>query len=150
MSAKLKYLANQARLRQEKYKARWVKDPLIEVQFDDLETSEHSKCKPLSVALAVDPVTRKILGFQVSRMPARGLLARTSIAKYGYRKDERSAGWHALFKSLKPLVHPGALFYSDQNPHYPRHLKSHFENAAHCAYPGGRGCIVGQGELKKL
>ncbi|RYZ70379.1 MAG: transposase [Proteobacteria bacterium] len=150
VSEKLKFLAARARARQEKYRERWKENPLTDIQFDDLETSEHSKCKPLSVALAVDSQTRKILGFQVSQMPARGLLARKSIEKYGYRKDERSVGWHALFESLKPLVNPRAKIHSDQNPHYPRHLRAHFKDADHCAYFGGRGCIAGQGELKKL
>jgi len=54
---------------------------LSQIQFDDLETSEHTKCKPLSVALAVEPRSRKILAFSVSQMPSKGRLARISRRK---------------------------------------------------------------------
>lgn len=124
--------------------------PISEIQFDDLETFEHTKCKPLSVSLAVSKNTREILGFQVSRMPARGKLAEISRRKYGYRKDERPNGWDLLFRTLKPVVHSGSILESDQNPHYPRFIKRHLKNVDHIAHPGARGAITGQGELKKL
>jgi hypothetical protein len=120
------------------------------IQFDDLETSEHSKCKPLSVALAVEPKTRKILSFQVSRMPAKGHLTQIALQKYGPRPDERPQGWNSLFASLKEVVHPHAEWLSDENPHYPKHLKSHHPEATHRTVKGQRGCIAGQGELKKI
>lgn len=147
---KFRFLAEQSRLDH----ARWLRSleqkPLSWVQFDDLETSEHTKCKPLSVSLAVEPRSRKILGFQVSQMPAKGHLSKIAFQKYGPRKDLRSEGWSALFSSLKPVVLPGALWLSDENPHYPHHLKRHHPQALHLTTPGGRGCIAGQGELKKL
>jgi transposase-like protein len=124
--------------------------PLSQVQFDDLETSEHTKCKPLSVTLAVDPKTRKILMFQVSCMPAKGHLAHISRLKYGKRVDERPHNWDLLMKQLIPYVHPQAQWSSDENPHYPFHLKRHHPQATHIRVKGGRGAITGQGELKKL
>jgi hypothetical protein len=147
---KFRFLAAQARLEHESWLRSLEKAPLELVQFDDLETSEHTKCKPLSVALAVEPGTRKVLGFQVSQMPAKGLLSKVAFRKYGPRPDLRAQGWNALFQSLKPVVSPTALWYSDQNPHYPIHLKRHHPLARHKTTPGGRGCIAGQGELKKL
>jgi hypothetical protein len=83
-------------------------------------------------------------------MPAKGLLSRVALRKYGPRADLRSQGWNALFQSLKPVVTPTALWFSDENPHYPGHLKRHHPLATHRTTPGGRGCIAGQGELKKL
>ncbi len=124
--------------------------PISKVQFDDLETSEHSKLKPLSVALAVDPSTRKILGFHVSRMPARGLQAKIALRKYGKRSDERRKGWGSLFRDLRPLVRGDAEFLSDQNPHYPFFIKKYFPLSRHETTPGGRGAVTGQGELKQL
>ena len=123
---------------------------LRQVQFDDLETMEHTKLKPLSVALAVDPATRKILGVQVSRMPARGLLAEKSVRKYGKRRDMRKRGWNRLLQSLRSMVSADAVFTSDQNPHYPIALKKYFPQSIHLTTRGGRGAITGQGELKKL
>ncbi len=124
--------------------------PLSQIQFNDLETSEHTKCKPLSVSLAIDPRTRKILGFQVASMPAKGLIARISRKKYGLRKDNRPEAWDQLMRNLVPYVEQKSIFTSDENPHYSRPLKKHFPQAQHIQVKGGRGAITGQGELKKL
>jgi transposase-like protein len=121
---------------------------VTKVQFDDLETFEHSKCKPLSVTMAVEEDTRRILGFRVSRMPAKGHLAAISRKKYGPRKDARPLARKELFTELKDLVHEDAIFKSDMNPHYGPDLKRHFPQSKHIAYKGQRGCVVGQGELK--
>jgi transposase-like protein len=121
-----------------------------EFQFDDLETIEHSKCKPLSVTMAVEKSTRRILGFEVSSMPAKGHLAKIARKKYGNRPDHRAQGREKLFTHLKPKVHAIALIESDQSPHYPESVKRHFPEANHQTTLGGRGAIAGQGELKKL
>lgn len=126
------------------------KTPCAEVQFDDQETFEHTKCKPLSITLAVDSRSRRILGFEVSQMPAKGHLVKISLKKYGKRKDERAAARKRLFETLKPLVLPDALFKSDENPHYPKDLKKAFPKCVHQTFKGERGSIVGQGELKKV
>jgi len=118
------------------------------VQFDDLETFEHSKCKPLSVTMAVEEDSRRILSFRVSKMPAKGLLASISRKKYGPRKDERPKAREELFTELKDLVSEFALFKSDMNPHYPPDVKKHFPKVQHQTFKGRRGCVVGQGELK--
>lgn len=124
--------------------------PLDSIQFDDLETSIHTKCKPASVALAVEPKYRKILNFEVSQMPPKGLLARRAYKKYGPRKDHRPSGWDRLLQSLIPIAIPETKFTSDENPHYPKFVAKHHPSASHETTPGGRGAIVGQGELKKL
>ena len=148
---RFRFLAHQARLEHESWLKEYRKQgPLKVVQFDDLETSEHTKCKPLSVAIAVEPTERKILNFQVSKMPAKGHLAQIARNKYGPRKDERSEGWNRLMKALTPLMVETATFKSDDNPHYPKYVKRHFPDANHITVKGGRGAIAGQGELKKL
>lgn len=118
------------------------------VQFDDLETFEHSKCKPLSITMAVEEDSRRILSFKVAKMPAKGLLAAIARKKYGVRKDERPQARKELFTELKALVSEHVIFKSDMNPHYPPDVKKHFPKSAHITYKGRRGCVVGQGELK--
>lgn len=122
--------------------------PSLEVEFDDLETFEHSKLKPLSVIMAVESKTRRILGFRVARMPAKGLLVKRSLKKYGYRKDERKAKREELFRELTPYIHAHALIRSDENPHYPSSVRKFFPQSVHEVFKGRRGCVVGQGELK--
>ena len=120
------------------------------VEFDDLETFEHTKCKPLSVTLMVEHSTRRILGFRVSRMPAKGLLAAISRKKYGPRVDERPLGRERLFSQVKNLLDPTALIKSDENPHYVSAVKKHFPKSTHQVFKGRKGAVTGQGELKKI
>lgn len=120
------------------------------IEFDDLETFEHTKMKPVSVTLAVESLSRRILGFTVSQMPCKGRLAYKSLKKYGPRIDDRSKGRNSLFCLLNGLVHPNATIKSDQNPHYPVDVKNHFPNACHIAIKGSRGVVTAQGELKKV
>lgn len=120
------------------------------IQFDDLETAEHTKCKPISVALAVEPSTRKILSYQASQMPAKGHLAKIARLKYPPRPDKRSLGWNRMFNELASMVRPTANFISDENPHYPRHLLRVFPKANHETHKGRKPSVAGQGELKKV
>ena len=147
---RFRFLADQARTQHLIWIQNQGQGSLSEIQFDDLETSEHSKCKPLSVALAIEPNLRKILSFKVSQMPAKGLLAKKAVNKYGYRKDNRPKGWEEMMRELKYFAREDAVFTSDENPHYSRFLKKHHPKATHVQTKGGRGCITGQGELKKL
>ena len=120
------------------------------LQFDDLLTVEHTKCKPLSISLAVEAPTRRILGFEVSRIPASGPLAELSRRKYGPRPNERPAALHRLFGGIRPCLHAGVEFRSDEDPLYASVLRRRFPGSPHHRHLGGRGCITGQGELKKL
>ena len=123
---------------------------LLRIQFDEMETSEHSKCKPLSIALAVDTISRRILDVEVSVMPAKGHLAAISRYKYGHRPDQRREGLDRLFRVIAPLLGPHVEIMSDECPRYPSTVRTHCPNATHKTTKGGRGCIAGQGELKKL
>jgi transposase-like protein len=145
---KLIYLGQQAELELKELNDKCSKAEIVE--FDDLETFEHTKFKPLSVPLAVESKTRRILGFEVCSMPAKGNLSKIALKKYGRRVDHRSIGRQNLFEKIRPLVIEAATFKSDQNPHYPKDLKDYFPHAIHEAFPGQRGSIVGQGELKKI
>ena len=150
MVRKFELLAIRASRAQGKWLSSLDPKATTQIQFDDLETAEHTKCKPVSVTLAVNKKTREILGFQVSRMPAKGHLAGIARRKYGYRMDERHVGWDTLFSELKSYVSEQAHFESDESPHYPRYLKKHFKKATHVQFKGARGAVSGQGELKKL
>ncbi len=121
----------------------------VEIEFDDLETIEHTKCKPLSVTMAVEYKTRRILGFEVSRMPAKGHLAAISRKKYGFRKDERPQARKKLFERINVFVNEKALIKSDQHPGYPIDVKRHFPGCRHKTYKSRKACIAGQGELKE-
>ena len=58
-----------------------------EIQFDEMESIEHTKLKPLTICLAVTSDYR-ILGVKVGKIPAKGHLAAISRKKYGPRANE--------------------------------------------------------------
>ncbi len=120
------------------------------VQFDELVTIERTKCLPVAVALMVESEKRKILGFEVSPMPANGPLAAISREKYGFRKDFRRKGLNRLFDRVSPYLDKDVKFISDAHPYYPPIVKKFFPNAEHVRTKGRRGCVVGQGELKRV
>jgi transposase-like protein len=119
-----------------------------QIQFDDMESFEHTKCKPISITLVVEEKTRFILGFRTASMPAKGLLVKKALKKYGRRKDERAQKRKELFQELKPYINKKAIIKSDENPHYPKDIRRFFPTSKHLVYKGRRGCVVGQGELK--
>lgn len=123
---------------------------LSRVQFDEMESFETTKCKPLSIPLVVDPQTRRVLSFSVAKMPANGPLAAVSLRRYGRRADDRR---HEMLKTLEvlfPHLGKNPEFTSDQKPQYPSWLRAAIPTPfTHKTYKGRRGCIVGQGELKR-
>jgi len=120
------------------------------IQFDELQTIEHTKCKPVSVAVAVSKKDRKILGFEVSEMPATGHLARISRKKYGKRADNRWVGLTTLFDQLATVLPPKIRIESDQYPSYGPLVRTYFPEANFTQYKGRKGCVAGQGEMKKV
>lgn len=118
------------------------------IEFDDLETFEGTKCKPISVTLAVESRTRRILAIEVSPFAAKGLLVKRA-EKYGHRHDGRAEARERFFTTLKDLVHEEAMIKSDSNPFYPPDVKRHFPKAHHVTYLSRKGSLGGQGELKK-
>lgn len=147
---KLIYLANKANIEHRKYLKSLEARPVEKMQFDDLITIEHTKFKPLSVSIAVDRDTRKVLGAKVSQIPAFGHLAKRARKKYGYRKSTHKAGLDSLLSTLQKTVSSNALIQTDEHKLYNSLVNKYFPGALHLQYKGGRGCVVGQGELKKL
>ena len=128
----------------------WQNEEVVDsFQFDDLQTTEHTKCKPLSVTVAVDD-RRKIMGLKVSSMPATGLLAKISRKKYGHRKDDRKEGIAKVLESIQPYTQSAVRIASDEHLLYPAQVKKYFPQAKYKRYKGAKGTISGQGELKKL
>jgi transposase-like protein len=148
VARKLKFLGMKARLDHGKYLK--LRDPIESFVFDDLETIEHTKCKPVSVTTAVEHKTRKILSFEVCRMPAKGHLARISRSKYGFRADERKKSIDKMLKNIVPYSASKCLIKTDKHNYYPEAIAINFPKAIHESYKSERGTINGQGELKKV
>lgn len=151
VAEKFDFLAKQARDEHEQELSQIETHAQLQgIQFDEMETFEHTKCKPLSIPLVVCASSRRILGFSVASMPAKGHLAKISIQKYGPRADERRRESVRVLTGIARAVSPRVRIETDQNPNYPAWIRASFPQSNHRAYKGKRGCIVGQGELKKI
>lgn len=146
---KLVYLAKKAELSQAAFLVS-LQGSVQHLQFDDLITSEHTKLKPLTVSLAVDAKHRWILGAEVESLAAFGLLATLSRKKYGRRPTKHVQGLRRLFAKITPAIAADARVESDEHSNYPPIVAAYLPGRDYQRYPGGRGAIVGQGELKKL
>ena len=147
---KMRFLANQAKQRHEKYLFSLGKSPVLRAQFDEMESSIHTKLKPDSIPLMVIDGSRKTLGFEIAQMPAKGRNAIISIHKYGKRNDERQDKLAELLKKLRPSLCSKAHLVSDKKTTYPNQIKTHLPCVTHSTTKGVRGSTVGQGELKQI
>lgn len=121
----------------------------IAIQFDDMESFEHTKLKPVSIPLVVDAKTREILSYDVAQMPAKGLIAAISRKKYGYRKDLRTPAWLHVLNEAKGACVDSVVITSDSHKRYPEMIRKTIPNAVHVQTKSRRACVVGQGELKR-
>lgn len=96
--------------------------------FDEMETIEHTKLKPLSI-LIVTNNNYEILELKACEMPAKGRLAATSVRKYGKRKDERGKLLKEILEKFQDL-NPKILI-SDDKPLYRTLVRQIFPEATH-------------------
>ncbi len=118
------------------------------INFDEMETFEHSKCKPVAIAVAVEQGTERIIDAKVSRMPAKGRLAAIARRRYGYRKDCRSIGLRKVLRTVAMAGTHDVMLKSDSCPRYPKLVAACVPNATLETSLSRKACVVGQGELK--
>ena len=150
--ARLRWQAVLSREKNKRFLREYVDQngPIKTVQFDDLLSFEHTKCKPLSVPVAVIDGVRVPIAFRVASIPAFGHLAAISRKRYGRRKDQSRLERQALFAELQSILPPDVHFKTDGHEHYATLIKQYFPQAIHSVYKSSRGAVVGQGELKKI
>lgn len=146
---KLPYLAIKCR-RLNKNHLNQFKGRIHNIQIDDLITKESSKLMPLSVSIAVDENRRTILAMEVSQIPAFGHLSKLAVKKYGKRKDEHFEGLTRLFQTITPIVSTEVQVKTDGHQLYPGFISAYLPKARHLTFKSERGCVAGQGELKKV
>ena len=93
--------------------------------IDEAESIEHTKLKPLTIALAVSD-TYQILGVKVGSIPAKGHLAEISYKKYGPRKNESNSKTMELLSELRQQVLNLKEIKSDAKPSYNKLIKMNF------------------------
>ena len=143
---KVEFLASRAKIKHNN----WLEGKTFKtIEFDDLETFEHTKCKPISVSVALESRTRKLISFRVSSIGAKGKLSKPALKKYGKRKNTSYMNRKTLFKDLQSVVSENAVFKTDMHAQYPNLVKTYFPEAEHRVYKSTRAKSSGLGELKK-
>lgn len=105
-----------------------------ELQFDELESIHHTKCKPLSLVLVVNE-KYQLLTAKVAEIPAKGRLAEFSRRKYGMRKNERAQKIREAFAEvLTGLKAPPLSIKSDAHPVYKKIVNEYFSGSAYEQY----------------
>lgn len=122
---------------------------LTAFQFDELITFEHTKCKPLSIAIAVSKPDQKILGFRVSTMPATGRFEKASKIKYGFRQDLRKQSLGELLKELSLFLPKKIKISCDQCYFYEPLVKKYVPQSNLSQHKSRRPKDYGQGDLKQ-
>ncbi len=145
---KIEYLAKKARYSERERHKILKEGKAIQVQFDDLITCVHTKLKPVSVSVVIDPKERLILGAVVSEIPAFGKIAEISRRKYGRRKNKHTKNLDLLLENLRPVIAPNAEFKTDEHKRYPELIKKHYPKSTHLKFKGERAAVAGFGELK--
>lgn len=97
--------------------------------FDEMETFEHSKLRPLGVALAVDE-NYKIQQAIVGSLPAKGHLASISLKKYGYRENESNKICQLALSRIALYANPQEI-YTDKKTSYRSIIKKQFKHCRH-------------------
>lgn len=147
VARKVEFLAKEAR----KKTAAWLEscDPFKHVQWDELLTFEHTRLKPLSVAVMVCVQSRRIVGYGVAQVPASGLIAKRSREKYGKRPDRSGPMRRKVLKHHRAQLSPNVTIESDEHTRYGEEIKAILPDATHIQHRSVRGSLTGQGELKR-
>ena len=105
-----------------------------ELFFDESETIEHTKCKPLNIAIVANE-KYQILAMKVAVMPAKGKLAAISRKKYGWRPNESHQKIMQAFSEVKNnLVSSPLVLKSDMHPAYAKLVQAVFPGIIHRQY----------------
>ena len=87
------------------------------VQFDEVETFEHTRLKPISIAIAVQVSTRKIIDIKVATMKNQTKNASIANEKYGDRADTREDACRSVFRTVALVAKQNIKITTDTRPH---------------------------------
>lgn len=99
------------------------------IMIDEMETSEHTKMKPLSIAIIVDGSGKEIIDLCVAEMNCKGHLAKRSQEKYGYREDWREDAMDEVLNTAKKCANENVKVFTDGKTSYPSAILRAFPKA---------------------
>ena len=102
-------------------------------QFDEMETFEHTRLKPVSVALAVRAKTGEVIDIRCASMPYKGPLASIALKKYGPRRDDTKAAIAKVLTTSRRCTKRSCVLTTDAHPKYVSLVKEHLPEVFHRA-----------------
>ena len=85
------------------------------VQFDELETIEHTKRKPLGIELAIRPKTLQIISAHVSRIPIRALSVSRRVKEEYNTRITRKEKMMEMMIDVEKTINPNGILGSDSS-----------------------------------
>ena len=106
-----------------------------------MQTIEHTKLKPLSVAMTISTKDRRIIGFRVASL---------SRKKYGNRPDHRRREFVALYQDIQPRLSELHTIESDECSFTKPVLSRVFPMAKHHNLKGKKAASLVKVSSKKV
>lgn len=149
VAKKFEFLHITSKLTQSHFIQSLERKKISEILLDEMEDKVHTKCKPVSIAIAVT-TDRKILSIETSRMrPKNRRLYQISKAKYPYWTPNSRDGFRRLMITLVTVSHQGVVIKSDEKTLYQNEIKRALPEANHIRFKSRRAVIAGHGEMKQ-
>ena len=95
------------------------------VQFDEMLSFEHTRLKPLSIAMVVQKEGHRLIDIQVSESHYQGRLSAIAFAKYGPREDKSHEARTKVLETLQSQVQGVCHIMTDAKPHYKSEVARH-------------------------
>jgi len=89
------------------------------VQFDELQTFEHTRLKPVSIAVAIRVKTGEVIDVDVAMMSSFGAMVRRTRELYPEWRETRRGARESVFRSVAKCAKPGVTIKTDESRHYP-------------------------------
>jgi hypothetical protein len=100
-------------------------------QFDEMETFEHTRMKPVSVALAVRANSGQILAIRCAQMSYKGPLAALAREKYGPREDQTATAIKTVLTTIGQCSTQDATLTTDADPRYLNQVRTVLPDTTH-------------------
>jgi hypothetical protein len=115
---KFLFLAECAQARHEEWLEKTL-PTLTHTQFDEMESFEHTRLKPLSIPLLVNGENGNILNLEVASLGYKGRFAALALKKYGPREDHSEKAALRVLETLNKCPNPIEI-RTDLKTSYPR------------------------------
>lgn len=98
-------------------------------QFDEMLSFEHTRLKPLSIALAVEKTNQKLIAIEVAQSHYQGILSSVALKKYGHRQDKSHEARRKVLTVLQSQMRSSCQIITDAKPIYLKEVKEYVPGA---------------------